>query len=148
MPSGLNRVVVMANLKLSVIRQVAAIVVTVLLFSVPANSQEVIENAELDSHGHINTNPTKRLTVESLAGLSYSWKILSPLGLRETVPMDTLPFNYYQNAVPSMVSAAYATTGNLGAEGMNMIFSERPAMSDFFFRDTIPLVFTLRGTYM
>lgn len=125
----------MANLKLSVIRQVAAIVVTVLLFSVPANSQEVIENAELDSHGHINTNPTKRLTVESLAGLSYSWKILSPLGLRETVPMDTLPFNYYQNAVPSMVSAAYATTGNLGAEGMNMIFSERPAMSDFFFRD-------------
>ncbi len=72
-----------------------------------------------------------------LMPLSYSWKVLSPLGLRELVPMDTLPLNYYQQAIPSALSSAYATTGNLGAQGLNMIFSERPAMSDFFFRDAL-----------
>lgn len=34
-----------------------------------------------------------------------------------------------------MVSDAWATTGNLGAEGINMIFSQRRQMSDFFFMD-------------
>ncbi|MDE5629283.1 MAG: putative porin [Muribaculaceae bacterium] len=69
--------------------------------------------------------------------LSYCWKVLPPLGLREPAPMDTLPLNYYMNALPSLVSPAWACTGNLGAEGQNMIFYERPAMSDFFFRDAL-----------
>lgn len=72
-----------------------------------------------------------------LMPLSYSWKLIQPLGLRELVPMDTLPLNYYRQAIPSMVSTAWATTGNLGAEGMNMIYSERKGMSDFFFRDAL-----------
>ncbi|MCM1066529.1 MAG: putative porin [Muribaculaceae bacterium] len=70
-------------------------------------------------------------------GKSYAWKLLSPLGLREAAPMDTLPLNYYRQAIPSMVSDAWATTGNLGAEGLNMIYHERPEMSDFFFRDAL-----------
>ena len=44
--------------------------------------------------------------------LSYCWRIIQPLGLRERVPMDTLLHNYYQTAVPSVVSPAFATTGN------------------------------------
>lgn len=68
---------------------------------------------------------------------SYCWKVLPPLGLREMAPMDTLPINYYRQSVPSMVSAAWATTGNLGGQGMNMIFEEREPMSDFFFRDAL-----------
>ena len=72
-----------------------------------------------------------------LLPLSYCWKVISPLGLRETAPMDTLPLNYYLQAIPSMVSPAYATTGNLGGEGLNMIFNERKATSDFFFRDAL-----------
>lgn len=67
--------------------------------------------------------------------LSYCWKILPPLGLRELAPMDTLPYNYYLRSIPSFVSPAWATTGNLGAEGMNMIFEDRAPMSDFFFKD-------------
>lgn len=72
-----------------------------------------------------------------LDSLSYCWRLLSPLGLRELAPMDTVPLNYYRQAVPSLASNAWATTGNLGAEGMNMIFDERAPMSDFFFRDAL-----------
>lgn len=72
---------------------------------------------------------------EDLSSLSYAWKLESVLGLRELAPIDTLPLNYGQRSIPSFVSPAYATTGNLGAQGINMIYSERPAMSDFFFRD-------------
>lgn len=68
---------------------------------------------------------------------SYAWKLFSPLGLREPAAMDTLMLNYSQESIPSLVSDAYATTGNLGAEGINMIFHQRKPMSDFFFRDAL-----------
>lgn len=68
---------------------------------------------------------------------SYAWKMIEPLGLREPVTIDTLPDNYGQMSVPSMRSDAWATTGNLGAEGINMIISERKPMSNFFFTDAI-----------
>ncbi len=68
---------------------------------------------------------------------SYAWKLLSPLGLREPAPMDTMFENYSRRSIPSMVSDAWATTGNLGAEGMNMLYHEREPMSDFFFRDAL-----------
>lgn len=70
-----------------------------------------------------------------LDSLSYCWKLVPPLGLRELAPMDTIPLNYYRQAIPSLASNAWATTGNLGAEGMNMIFYQRAPISDFFFRD-------------
>ncbi|MDE6651330.1 MAG: putative porin [Paramuribaculum sp.] len=68
---------------------------------------------------------------------SYAWKMLPPLGLHEPATIDTLLYNYYIQAVPNDVSLAWATTGNLGAQGMNMIYFERPAMSDFFFHDAL-----------
>ena len=68
---------------------------------------------------------------------SYAWRVIEPLGLREPTTIDTLPDNYGQQSVPSMKSDAWATTGNLGAEGINMIFSQRRPMSDFFFRDAL-----------
>lgn len=68
---------------------------------------------------------------------SYAWKIIEPLGLHEEATIDTLPANYGQRSVPSMVSPAWVTTGNYGAQGINMIWSERPERSDFFFRDAV-----------
>lgn len=68
---------------------------------------------------------------------SYSWKVLEPLGLREPSDIDTLKHNYAQRSVPSEVSDAWACTGNLGAEGIDMIFIDRQGMSDFFFRDAL-----------
>ncbi len=66
---------------------------------------------------------------------SFAWRMIEPLGLQEDATIDTLPDNYGQRSVPSAVSSAYATTGNLGAEGINLIWSERAPRSDFFFRD-------------
>ncbi len=68
---------------------------------------------------------------------SYAWRIIEPLGLREEAPVDTVPEGYAQRSVPSMISDAWATTGNLGGEGRNSIWTERPPMSDFFFRDAV-----------
>lgn len=68
---------------------------------------------------------------------SYAWRMIEPLGLREPATIDTLPINYGQRSVPAMESDAWATTGNLGAEGVNMIFSQRQPMSNFFFQDAI-----------
>lgn len=66
-----------------------------------------------------------------------SWRITSPLGERLAAPVDTGFLNYGQRSVPSTQSIAYATTGNLGNEGYNLIYFERDATSDFFFRDAL-----------
>lgn len=68
---------------------------------------------------------------------SYAWRMLAPLGLREEAGIDTLFEDYARRSVPSFVSDAWATTGNLGSEGLNMIYDQRPAMSDFYFRDAV-----------
>jgi len=68
---------------------------------------------------------------------SYAWKLIQPLGLRESATIDTTLIDYYRRSIPSYVSNAYATTGNLGAEGMNMIYFERSPMSEFFFLDAL-----------
>ena len=68
---------------------------------------------------------------------SYAWSITDPLGQRYESTIDTLQFNYHLQAIPSMVSKAYATTGNLGAEGQNQIFFDRSESSDFFFEDAL-----------
>ena len=70
-------------------------------------------------------------------GASYAWTILQPLGLHEPATIDTLYTNYSLQSVPSLASQAWACTGNLGAEGLNMIWMERPQTGDFFFRDAI-----------
>lgn len=66
-----------------------------------------------------------------------AWTPMEPLGLREPCDMDTLDYNFYQRAIPSARSDAWATTGNLGAEGINMIFDERLPVSDFFLGDAL-----------
>ena len=69
---------------------------------------------------------------------SYAWSLIPPLGLREPSTIDTTLINYAQESVPSLVeSPAYATTGNFGTEGINMIFFEREPYSDFFFFDAL-----------
>lgn len=68
---------------------------------------------------------------------SFAWKVISPLGLHEPATIDTTLYNYYQKSIPSAVTPAYATTGNLGAEGQTMLFFERESMSEFFFADAL-----------
>jgi hypothetical protein len=68
---------------------------------------------------------------------SSAWSVIAPLGLREQATIDTLMLNYSRQSVPSEVSDAWACTGNLGAEGTNMIWLDRSQRSDFFFRDAL-----------
>ena len=66
-----------------------------------------------------------------------AWVIDKTLGTHYKSTIDTLPYNYQKQAIPSMVTDAYATTGNLGAEGQTQIFFERSPHSDFFFNDAL-----------
>lgn len=68
---------------------------------------------------------------------SYAWTVLEPLGLHEPSTIDTMFIDYSRQSVPSAVSDAWTCTGNLGAEGINQIWFDRPVRSDFFFRDAI-----------
>lgn len=67
----------------------------------------------------------------------YSWRVSGPMGLREPAVVDTNYINYSLQSIPSAVSPAYATTGNLGGPGMNLVFVDRSPMTDFFFRDAL-----------
>lgn len=84
-----------------------------------------------------SAQPQPAKSKEPVVAPSYAWKLLSPLGLREEATIDTLFEDYSRRFIPSEVSDAWASTGNYGGPGMNMIFDERPAMSDFFFRDPL-----------
>lgn len=67
---------------------------------------------------------------------SYSWRVTDPLGIRVPAQMDTLEYNYFMNAIPSEAfSYAWACTGNMGAEGKNMLAMEQPRISHFFLQD-------------
>ncbi len=74
---------------------------------------------------------------KALGSKSYAWETMPPLGLHEPATIDTTFIDYSLRSVPSAVSTAWASTGNLGAEGINMIYMDRPAMSTFFFRDAL-----------
>ncbi len=73
--------------------------------------------------------------------------MLPPLGLHEPATIDTLLYNYYLKSVPSDVSLAWASTGNLGSQGLNMIYFERPKMSDFFFHDPLAHWLPVQGNH-
>lgn len=96
------------------------------VFAQEFSGQETLDSQEGHSHG-------KKVALAP----SYAWKIMSPLGLREEATIDTLLLDYSRESIPSLISDAYATTGNLGAEGVDMIYEERLPMSDFFFRDAV-----------
>ena len=66
-----------------------------------------------------------------------AWTLTFPLGDHVESSIDTLTYNYQRKSIPSQQSDAYVTTGNLGSEGINMIFFDRPQRYTFFFRDAL-----------
>lgn len=68
---------------------------------------------------------------------SYAWTISDPLGDRTETDIDTSFVNYHLHAVPTSLSNCWATTGNYGAPGYEMIYFNRGSVSDFFFQDAI-----------
>ena len=66
-----------------------------------------------------------------------AWTLTFPLGDHVESKIDTTTYNYQRYSIPSQQSDAYVTTGNLGAEGINMIYFDRPQRYTFFFRDAL-----------
>ncbi len=78
---------------------------------------------------------------------SYAWEILPPLGMHQSATIDTTLYNYGQRSIPSQQGIAYASTGNLGAAGIDMIYFDRKPMSDFFFRDALSAWLPMQGNH-
>ncbi|MCM1292750.1 MAG: putative porin [Bacteroides sp.] len=78
---------------------------------------------------------------------SYAWTLLQPLGIHEPSTIDTMLYNYGQRSVPSEQSIAYASVGNLGGSGLNMIYFDRSPVSDFFFRDALSAWLPMQGDH-
>lgn len=66
-----------------------------------------------------------------------AWTLTFPLGDHIENKIDTATYNYQRTAIPSLLTDAYVTTGNLGSEGIDMIYLDRPERSTFFFRDAL-----------
>ncbi len=96
----------------------------------PVRAQNAIPN---NNNSNASSHSKKNEEVKP----GNAWTLTDPLGLHEPSTLDTLLYNYQRRNIPSMISNAYALTGNLGAEGKNMLFFERPKESDFFFNDAL-----------
>ena len=66
-----------------------------------------------------------------------AWTLTFPLADHIESKIDTATYNYQRYSIPALQSDAYVTTGNLGAEGINMIYFDRPQRYTFFFRDAL-----------
>lgn len=89
--------------------------------------------------GDSSTEPTDSVKKKKQGS---AWYLSTPLGNHNKSNIDTLLYNYQRRFIPSFTSDAYATTGTLDAEGINMIYFQRPAMASTFFFDDA-LSFTL-----
>lgn len=78
---------------------------------------------------------------------STAWTLLPPLGVHEPSTIDTTLYNYAQRSVPSAQTPAYASVGNLGGSGLNMLYFERQPASDFFFRDALRAWLPMQGNH-
>ena len=96
-----------------------------------------ISAQNVDNSQTLSANSEDAVISDKVEKSSYAWTIIEPLGLREESTIDTLLYNYYHKSVPSGISSAYATTGNLGGPGIDMIYFNRKSMSDFFFKDAL-----------
>lgn len=66
-----------------------------------------------------------------------AWTLTFPLGDHLESKIDTATYNYQRNSIPSMTTDAYATTGNFGAEGIDLLYFSRPRTETFFFEDAL-----------
>ena len=66
-----------------------------------------------------------------------AWTLTYPLGFHIPAEVDTAQYNYQRRSIPTMASDAWATTGNLGSPGTNLIWFEREKRSDFLFYNAL-----------
>lgn len=110
------------------------VIISIYIFSTsPAQSQD----RRGESGGFKGESDRNQTVKKEEVKEGSAWTLTFPLGEPIESKIDTATYNYQRQAIPSMQSDAYATTGNLGAEGINMIFFERRLRQTFFFKDAL-----------
>lgn len=66
-----------------------------------------------------------------------AWTLTYPLGFHIPAEVDTAQYNYQRRNIPALASDAWATTGNLGSPGMNLLWFDRPQKSEFLFYNSL-----------
>lgn len=66
-----------------------------------------------------------------------AWTLTYPLGFHIPAQVDTAQYNYQRRSIPTLASDAWASTGNLGSPGMNLLWFEREKKSDFLFYNSL-----------
>ena len=89
------------------------------------------------SNAQAKNKPTASQNSTDSVKEGSAWTLTFPLGDHVESKIDTLSYNFQRTSIPAMVTDAYASTGNLGAEGIDMIYFQRPERSSFFFRDAL-----------
>ena len=73
------------------------------------------------------------------AGKPTAWTLTTPLGNHQKASVDTLLYNYQRAFIPSFKSDAFATTGTLGAEGINMKYAKPNATNTLSLHDALSI---------
>lgn len=92
--------------------------------------------AQGDRDWNPNALPGEGTPLETVKEPS-AWTLTYPLGFHIPAEVDTAQYNYQRRSIPTMASDAWATTGNLGAPGTNLIWFEREKKSGFLFYDAL-----------
>lgn len=105
----------------------------VFILSLSAFAQ-MTPNGSGNSKGGVNNDITQKNETYKPGS---AWTITYPLGTHEESTIDTLLYNYQRNFIPAMNSDAWAGTGSFAAEGINMLYFQRPEPSEFMFTDAL-----------
>lgn len=100
------------------------VIIIFLAFSISAFSQ---------GNRNANSSSSEKKTYKPGNAWTLSW----PLGTHLESNMDTTLYDMSRQFIPALSSDAWATTGTFAAEGINMIYFNRPERSQFIFNDAI-----------
>lgn len=107
---------------------IASIIFLVILCPFYSAAQEKLKS------GSLNSTATQD---KKIYPAGSAWSLTYPLGIHKSASIDTVLYNYQRQFVTALNSDAWACTGTFGAEGINMIFFDRPKTSDFLFSDAL-----------
>ncbi len=108
--------------------------ICLLIFMIAAGSMNALAQGDRDWNPH--AMPGEGEPMETVKEPS-AWTLTYPLGFHIPAEVDTAQYNYQRRSIPTMASDAWATTGNLGAPGMNLLWFEREKPSGFLFYDAL-----------
>lgn len=114
----------------------AVLLFGLLFIFLAANGQERLSASNRKGKKAESTNNTTNQPQDTIKE-GTAWTLTFPLANHIETTIDTLTYNYQRYSLPALQTDAYTTTGNLGAEGINMIYFQRPERNTFFFKDAL-----------